>query len=269
MVSIPIVKSVIENVALTQNKSIHQQLNAGVRQLDLRLAVGEDNQIYISHTFKTVQLEEALKEIKHFMDKNPKEIVVINVKPDYPHRKGFDVSDNIIKTQELFKTHFSQMILSPDQEMGTVGEMQEAGKRVVLYANDVLRREQPNQDNAIFRTGDNEVWPETPNIDKVIGKIKEYYQKKEEKKEKYEYEYISFNSTPDVGATVKNILTNNTLQDSGKKIQKSKLAELGDTIEKHKPAAVMFDAPKKSTVQWLIRENNKRSSEKNNTGKSI
>ncbi|CAM9521282.1 unnamed protein product [Chrysoparadoxa australica] len=69
--------------ARCQRLSIYEQLNAGVRFLDLRVAQEGDGPCWISHSFNACLLEDALADIARFVRERPSEVVVVAAVKDY------------------------------------------------------------------------------------------------------------------------------------------------------------------------------------------
>ena len=65
----------------TQNSTILEQLNNGIRAFDFRIAE-KDNICYGFHTFLGSELKPSLDDIKTFLKQNPKEIILLSVRTD-------------------------------------------------------------------------------------------------------------------------------------------------------------------------------------------
>lgn len=63
--------------AKAQSKNILEQLNDGIRYLDLRLTW--DDEVWIEHCFKSVKFSDVLTDIKTFAELHPNEIVIVDV----------------------------------------------------------------------------------------------------------------------------------------------------------------------------------------------
>lgn len=63
---------------MTQEKSVYEQLQSGVRAIDLRLSIWNGT-YYHSHCFMTVPYEETLKDLKRFVTENPTEVIVVQL----------------------------------------------------------------------------------------------------------------------------------------------------------------------------------------------
>lgn len=75
-----IVTSVAKNWAQTQDRTIAQQLNDGVRYLDLRVTYRDSDQdFYIAHGLFGPKFSDVLSQIRNFLQENPREIVIIQI----------------------------------------------------------------------------------------------------------------------------------------------------------------------------------------------
>src|SRR3990170_6241537 len=77
------VKSIVHKWILTQKDSIYEQLNNGIRVLDLSISYNIDSKEYIiSHTFPLIQLNDCLEQIKRFIEENKDEVIILFFKKD-------------------------------------------------------------------------------------------------------------------------------------------------------------------------------------------
>ncbi|KXJ26691.1 PI-PLC X domain-containing protein 3 [Exaiptasia diaphana] len=80
-------KSVVYSWSITQSLNIYQQLKAGIRYLDLRVAFRPlDNEIRIVHALYGSTISEILEEVQMFTNENPKEVVIL----DFNHFYNMD-----------------------------------------------------------------------------------------------------------------------------------------------------------------------------------
>jgi len=77
-------KNIISDWTLTQDKTIYEQLNMGVRAFDLRISQVKDR-LMLSHSFGCLWLEDFYEQLTEYMDHN-KAVVLIFVKPDWIHK---------------------------------------------------------------------------------------------------------------------------------------------------------------------------------------
>lgn len=80
----PTIKKVTRKWAITQKRSIKQQLQDGIRYLDLRVCKAEDDNLYLCHSLVADRIETVIKEIGEFADDHKKEILLI----DFNHFYG-------------------------------------------------------------------------------------------------------------------------------------------------------------------------------------
>ncbi|NQY43967.1 MAG: hypothetical protein HRT87_11560 [Legionellales bacterium] len=76
---IPGINHKVNRWTQTQNSTILEQLNNGIRSFDFRVAE-KDNICYGYHTYIATKFIPSLKDIKTFLEKNPKEIILITIK---------------------------------------------------------------------------------------------------------------------------------------------------------------------------------------------
>jgi 1-phosphatidylinositol phosphodiesterase len=96
----------LKELALTQNISILQQLQLGIRYLDLRYAAKGSGRkdVWIFHgPFHSMKFENALREISDFLEKEPQEFIVIKCQ-----REGDTDPDQYDYIVELFQTYFGK-----------------------------------------------------------------------------------------------------------------------------------------------------------------
>ena len=104
--------------AQTQTLSIRDQLDAGIRLLDIRVWIAYDlfdqyNSIYVSHTFRsTYTLTAALDEVAEFLIANPTEFVYLNLRIDAAHPLTEDITEQ--------KEYLESMVLSSAITLGEV-----------------------------------------------------------------------------------------------------------------------------------------------------
>lgn len=75
----------IKSMAVTQTKSVYDQLQAGIRYIDLRVCY-INGQFYTCHSLRGNPLSTLMQDVKRFLDENPKEVVVF--------KAGFKNMDN-------------------------------------------------------------------------------------------------------------------------------------------------------------------------------
>jgi hypothetical protein len=92
-------KKLVQPIVLTQHASIKEQLNKGIRFLDLRIAFDKKcNLFYLAHSFGCIDLNKALADIKNFIALHSSEVIIVHMKPDHENRHTLE--NNLL---QLFK----------------------------------------------------------------------------------------------------------------------------------------------------------------------
>ena len=126
-----ILGTVYDSLCKCQHKSIKEQLEAGIRYLDIRVAFHEDSgKFYTCHGVHCVDMTTVVEEINTFLNESPKEIVLIDINHLYKmdgHHK--ELLDAMLATLGDKVADFNQV-----QPQSTVGEYWGAGAQaVILY----------------------------------------------------------------------------------------------------------------------------------------
>lgn len=169
-----ILSNVFERLCQCQDASIKNQLEAGIRYLDLRVAFHKDTgKYYTCHGVFCADMADIMKDINAFLEKNPKEIVILDFNHLYEmdgHHKEF-VDDIVLAT--LGDKAASNLTLQPDT---VVGEYWKEGMQaVVIYCDKTVVKDHQQ---------DGKLWPQQlisspwPNVidatalhDKLKGKL--------------------------------------------------------------------------------------------------
>jgi hypothetical protein len=77
----PIIRPIVDRFTITQDKSVYEQLRAGVRFLDIRLSLF-NNEVWASHTLPTVRWADVQAQIEWFLSEQPRETVLCKVVTD-------------------------------------------------------------------------------------------------------------------------------------------------------------------------------------------
>lgn len=119
----------------TQNKTIQEQLLLGARFLDLRIKRFNREKGYKLHhssTKTTISLDEALNDIKNFIDKkeHSKEIIIVGITP------GNTGNSDLTKILDTFKTKFANRIASKNfAKAHCIKDFWGEEKQIVLFWN--------------------------------------------------------------------------------------------------------------------------------------
>ncbi|MBL9102512.1 MAG: ricin-type beta-trefoil lectin domain protein [Myxococcales bacterium] len=122
--------------ARTQNLSLAQQLQAGVRYLDLRVMDrdGDPKNLYIVHSMYGSRVETMLDQIATFLDENPREIVLLRLGMN--SRDALTDAGKLHLINTLVRPRFADLLVP--RSMGptvTPDALWRAGKRLVVIAH--------------------------------------------------------------------------------------------------------------------------------------
>ncbi|CAH1784718.1 unnamed protein product [Owenia fusiformis] len=116
----------VEGWSQCQNLSITEQLNAGIRFLDLRI-MSHENDVWCHHNIiRCVTLKEVVEDVKQFVDLHPSEIVGLHIVND---GKALAWS----KTNDIIRNILGSKIVHPDNMGKTLGEITRQGGNVILF----------------------------------------------------------------------------------------------------------------------------------------
>lgn len=73
-----LIKGIVEHISITQRYTIREQLERGIRFLDLRVIEDEISKVVLlHHRFGCISLLQALNEVRDFLNDNPSECVLV------------------------------------------------------------------------------------------------------------------------------------------------------------------------------------------------
>ncbi|XP_056314940.1 PI-PLC X domain-containing protein 1-like isoform X1 [Danio aesculapii] len=121
-------RCIIKKWSITQEKTISDQLDAGIRYFDLRVAgKPESSDFFFYHgLYTTMTVKEAMIELKTWLGQHSKEVVILA----FSHFKEMSAEQhtNLIK---FLKEHF-QAKICPDNGMLSLKDCWESGYQVIL-----------------------------------------------------------------------------------------------------------------------------------------
>ncbi|XP_076870858.1 PI-PLC X domain-containing protein 1 [Brachyhypopomus gauderio] len=126
----PLIRPFVYKWAITQESTVREQLECGVRYCDLRIAHrpnDSSSDLYFYHgVYTTITVETVLKEIRAWLDVHPKEIVILS----FSHFLGLsqDLHALLIST---IKSVFSAR-LCPKMELVTLRNLWTLGYQVIV-----------------------------------------------------------------------------------------------------------------------------------------
>lgn len=163
----PCVKSGIKRWAVTQSYSIREQLDNGIRYLDLRVSYppqntrADDADFRLVHALYGITLRKGLEEVIGFLEENKKEVVILDV------NHVFDFEEETFKTleKEAVKTlGEARMCPFPQVRPVTLDFMWINCYSVIIFSP----RTQPGASPMWPRCLISSPWPNTSNIDVLL-----------------------------------------------------------------------------------------------------
>ncbi|XP_033746051.1 PI-PLC X domain-containing protein 3-like [Pecten maximus] len=128
--------SLISRWSVTQDISLLQQLEAGVRYLDLRVCVKpETADAHFLHGLYGSKVMTALKEVKEFLNKNPKEVVLL----DFNHFHNMDAichKQLLTDLKRLFGTLLVPVNVNLSPWQMTLENIWKTPMRVIIFYSD-------------------------------------------------------------------------------------------------------------------------------------
>ncbi|KAK8803485.1 hypothetical protein WA158_001179 [Blastocystis sp. Blastoise] len=126
-VGINVVK-IIQYWGKSQSISILEQLNQGIRHLDLR-AMWKDNSWYTHHALIGIKIETILDEIVSFMNSKSSEILILEVGHTDVSASGYDNNDLL----QLIETKLNTWLVPKNTNLKTLtfGQMRKTNKRII------------------------------------------------------------------------------------------------------------------------------------------
>lgn len=245
-----------------QKHTIDEQLANGIRLFDFRLGKDNTGELFLSHRYLVERFANALEQIQKFLAAHPQEVIVINLKVEFDYRPMMTLEDkqravNLILAylkDYLGKNNFSDV---------SIRQLVEKGERIQLHLDfgDDFQLDD-SLSALIHRKGSEEIWPNREAIDEVLPSIQDQINSEKERPSSAAFIYPSLNTTPGGLAIAQGIFSGSNLKKMGKEIQRQKLDAFIDMAKSERRAdhtriinGVIFDRPKGSTVNRIIREN--------------
>jgi hypothetical protein len=208
---LPLIRNTVKNIVLNQTKTIVEQVQAGIRLFDLRIATDCNNKLYIAHTFYVCELEQCLNEFKYCLNSYSNEIFVINFKIDYPYQPHFS-QQHLNSVQKMFNSILGSFILPCREPLSTISCLVQTGKRLIVYCNLdnsllVENNEFLNTNNLLRVCKSHEIWPDEDSLVNVVQKLTSCLENSNYPTT--EFVYFSFNTTPKFSLKSLNCCINN------------------------------------------------------------
>lgn len=166
------VQNIFEAWIKTQNKTILEQLNMGIRSFDLRVTYSSplkkyipipstDTNYYITHTFVCETLDSVLDQFETFLINNPSEIVVIQIKPDFINESSITIDqDNEIVNK--FVTKFGSLLTPETSIFPSYNYMIENKQQIIFSYQNLNNTPKVSQNWSASHF--NEPWDNTSNL---------------------------------------------------------------------------------------------------------
>jgi len=133
----PFVPCVIRRWSKTQQYSIEDQLNNGIRYLDLRVASNASNdKLYFVHALFCEEITEPFEDLLGFLQKHPKEVVIL----DFQHFYDFSSQHHIQLISFIMKLFDGKIFVRSLEESNLIhltlsGAYKYGKQMVVIYRN--------------------------------------------------------------------------------------------------------------------------------------
>jgi len=158
--------------ASCQDLNIHDQLNQGVRVLDLRVGYqgdksGDDRFILVHDTWRTkVTLKNALEQVKDFLSRNTREVIIL----DFHRFVELDGNFDYDELQNIVTETLGDLIYPYPNKMPTLEEIWKTQGRVIVAWNSGDRPDH-------FFPGVDQKWFNKTNLDDLYKAISEEMKK--------------------------------------------------------------------------------------------
>jgi len=124
-------KKIIYNWGVTQGLRIGDQLKAGIRYFDFRVAKrgSRGGDFYLLHSLYAQSMNSALEEVKRFIDAHPKEVVIIDIN----HCYGMEASDNKNLADNIINYFGDKLVARKSLTEITLEKLGNEYKQVIMF----------------------------------------------------------------------------------------------------------------------------------------
>ncbi|XP_071961416.1 PI-PLC X domain-containing protein 3-like [Antedon mediterranea] len=154
---------IVHNWSVTQTLTIKEQLNCGIRYLDLRVATSKTEEgLFFVHGLYGCSVETGLGEIKDWVDNHPNEILLL----DFNHLYNMEVKDHQYLTQQLQEKFGRKLCPVIDVENVALNVLCEQNWNVIVFYHNNHHKE----NNSLW-AGSRipSPWPNTPEPTKMVN----------------------------------------------------------------------------------------------------
>ena len=172
-----IVRSIGAISAVTQKLTIKEQLQAGVRSLDLRILYSAEprpGHFSLGHNLTCITLNTCFADIDAFLHENPSEIIIVNIKPDWDNKDTLTPDKQTALNILLINT-FKQRLWQPTNQDNLLKiPLSRLQGKIIL-----LTKELPtNPSEGIFSKGDLilDKWLNQISVENCLSEGKQFFE---------------------------------------------------------------------------------------------
>lgn len=158
------VKAIIANWAKAQGKNIKEQLEGGIRYLDLRIVRKEKEKFYTCHGLYGTSLDNVIKDIQEFIRKNPKEILLLDFNHLYNMTSKSTGQDMHSALARKLKEAFGNKIVPKQVGINmSIQQLWDKGYQIIILYDDQATVNA--NDHLLSQDNIKSPWPNKQNID--------------------------------------------------------------------------------------------------------
>ncbi|KAG7188953.1 hypothetical protein KM043_008552 [Ampulex compressa] len=157
-------KPIIFNWSITQHEGIKEQLNGGIRYLDLRVATKpRDEGIYFLHGLYGSKVDQPLRQISEWLSTHPTEVLIL----DFQHFYSFSDLDHRLLTDTILRTFRGKLcpVFSKFDHLTLQWLAAKGYQLFVIYRNVYARNHVDLWPSGLWPTP----WPNTVNVDELLN----------------------------------------------------------------------------------------------------
>lgn len=128
-------KKVISAWSRSQSLSIYDQLNQGIRYLDLRVIKKSNGEMFITHGMYSYSMDTVINDIKTFITAHPKEIIILDFNHLYDMKNNHENLFN--KLNDAFTISGKNRMVPNTETINTkIGKLWENGQQIIAIYDD-------------------------------------------------------------------------------------------------------------------------------------
>lgn len=252
-----VVTSIAKNWAMAQDRTIYEQLNDGIRYLDLRVIYRDSKKdFYTVHGLYGPKFSDVLTQITRFMKENPKEILIIQVADLNYLGKAGEEEINHQKLAAMINAAFVNKLVNKSEFAGpsaTVGEISRKAKQVFLIYKD---KEMADQFDGFWhrKTTINDYWPNVDDSARLKAKIDANMKKRTNSDNQNKFFVTQSQMTPSTATIAKGLIPLGTRYRSLKDMAKDVIKVLPQWIDEWRnknPNIIILDFVNAQTAKQI------------------